>query len=183
MTVRQWHHYLAVCKHQASQPSAEDTHPATGMNWEEACEYADWAKASLPTEAQWEKAARGTDGRRYPWGNEWDAHNCHCSKQEWGDAGGTAPVGSYPADVSPYGAVDMAGNISQWCADWYQADYYHDSPLDNPTGPETGTLHVLRGEYWKSNGSIYFRCTYRDHLSPQDRSELSGFRCVVTPGE
>ena len=95
----------------------KEDHPVVNVSWHDAVDYAKWAGASLPTEAQWEKAARGTDGRVFPWGNEWDAGAC-ANSVSW-SLKGTKPVGSCPAGASPYGCVDMAGNAWEWCADWY----------------------------------------------------------------
>jgi len=92
---------------------AKDDHPMICVTWDDAIAYAQWAGAALPTEAQWEKAARGQDGRLYPWGNAWDASKCQCSKVQWGDAGKTSPVGTFPSGASPYGVLDMVGNVEQ----------------------------------------------------------------------
>ena len=161
-----------------------DNHPMVNVTWDDANAYAKWAGAALPTEAQWEKAARGTDGRIFPWGNDWDATKCSNSVGA-NNPGKTSPVGSYPAGASPYGCLDMAGNVLQWCADWYGEDYYKKSPAKNPTGPDSGTDRVLRGGSW-SGGS-------GEGYSSANRSNYYwgiggwyygvGFRCVAfSPG-
>ena len=117
-----------------------DQHPMMDITWYDAQEYCEWRGGSLPTEAQWEKAARGTDGRRYPWGDE----PVTCERARYGDCGWmTAPVGSHPAGVSPYGVHDMAGNAWEFIYDWYDQDYYQVSPSENPTGPGEDTGWVV----------------------------------------
>lgn len=154
--------------------------PAAVLAWEDAVAYAEWAGKRLPTEAEWEKAARGTDGRLWPWGNEWDG-----SKLSGNDGTGlkdgyreTAPVGQFPQGASPYGAHDMAGNLWEWVSDRYDAEYYQSSPPTvNPQGPETGDGHVLKGGGWAEN---------LDFTRPASRvggepgSLLRGFRCAVS---
>jgi len=162
----------------------QDTHPIVDVTWDDAAAYAAWAGAALPTEAQWEKAARGSDGRIYPWGNEWDG--AKCVNSVGGNApGGTKPVGGMPAGVSPYGCLDMAGNVWEWCADWYDAGYYKNAPARNPTGPATGTMRVLRGGAWRYNYPDYFRAAYRGGDNPTSQNYYYiGFRCVLrSPGQ
>ncbi len=159
----------------------QDTHPIVNVNWSDAKAYADWAGVALPTEAQWEKAARGTDGRIYPWGNDWDSAKCAVN---WSNSGaknkteGTHSVGSFPMGASPYGAMDMAGNAWEFCADWYGVNYYKNAPVKNPTGPATGAgeTHVLRGGSWYPDKSTY-RGAFRGHGNP-DRGGNIGFRCA-----
>ncbi|MBM3496659.1 MAG: hypothetical protein FJX72_20420, partial [Armatimonadetes bacterium] len=128
----------------------KNDHPIVNVSWHDAKAYAAWAGVQLPTEAQWEKAARGTDGREYPWGSTFDSSKAVCSVRPR-DENSTAPVGSIPAGASPYGCLDMAGNVWEWCADWYDGGYYRKAPNRNPTGPASGTLRVLRGGSWILN--------------------------------
>jgi hypothetical protein len=137
-------------------------HPIVNVSWDDAKVYCDWAGVALPSEAQWEKAARGTQGRRFPWGDTFDN-----SKPQWSDADGTASVGSFPAGASPYDVLDMAGNVWQWCADWY------DDKKDS---------RVLRGGSWLNLNPAYFRTALRIRFNPTYyRSYVSGFRCCALP--
>ena len=182
VTVAQYRKFCAATKRaMPSEPSWkwQDNHPMVDVTWEDAAAYAQWAGAALPSEAQWEKAARGTDGRVYPWGNDWDDNKAQCSKKEWGDAKKTAPVGSYLAGASPYRCLDMAGNVWEWCADWYDANYYRNSPSRNPTGTENGKARVLRGGCWYNYDAALFRAAYRYSDVPMLRDEYDGFRCAV----
>ena len=155
----------------------EDDHPVVKVTWDDAAAYAGWAKVHLPTEAQWEKAARGTDGRIYPWGNDWDKTKANSSE---GGPGQTTPVGSYPGGASPYGCLDMAGNVFQWCADWYGP--YDAAATKNPAGPATGDyFRVLRGGSWNYH-SDNCRSAYRNNISPSYWDITYGFRCVGPAG-
>jgi formylglycine-generating enzyme required for sulfatase activity len=166
-----------------------DTFPVVNVSWEEALAYAAWAGGRLPTEAEWEKAARGTDGWRFPWGNELDVKKCNSK-----DLGRkrTMPVGSFPAGASPYGALDMEGNVYEWCQDWYYVSAYYNSPKINPKGPATapdaaknyniGPSRVIRGGSYESE-AVKSYAANRKPASPGERAADRGFRIVYLPPE
>lgn len=154
-------------------------HPAAGISWYGARAYCEWAGKWLPTEAQWERAAKGTTHRRFPWGDEpADGQRANCDDSGCADAyGTTAPVGSFPDGASPTGCYDMAGNVSEWVLDWYGNYYYSQSPAANPQGPGSGSNRVLRGGGFNYS-AIYLRAASRDNGPPSNRNGNLGFRCA-----
>ena len=165
-------------------PAGKEDHPAAYVNWQDASDFCEWAgkksgrQVRLPSEAEWEKAARAVAGRIYPWGEQApDAQRCNFNH----NVKDTTPVGKYnPQGNSPYNCVDMAGNVWEWVVDWYAEDFYKNSPDNNPDGPSSGRYRVLKGGSWiNSNG--YLRSAFRYDLDPSYTSYVIGFRCACEP--
>jgi formylglycine-generating enzyme len=158
-------------------PARGAGHPVTGVTWADARAYCRWIGGDLPTEAQWERAARGDDGRRYPWGDQSPRLRANCGRGCYDVFEGTAPVGSFPAGVGPFGTYDQAGNVEEWVADWYKESYPKMRPATDPSGPTTGLFRVVRGGEYQ-NEDLVMRSSNRFWSAPQRGNERRGMRCA-----
>lgn len=190
VTNHQYQQFVAATGHRKPGPPSRyaksigrmrgTNQPVVYVSWDDASDYCRWKGKRLPTEAEWEKAMRGTDARLWPWGNQEKPNGANWARVQDGHEV-SARVGSFPTDKSPYGVMDGAGNVMEWVADWYQETYYKEAPDKDPPSPEFGIFRVMRGGgYTTTGGDI--RITSRSKMVPDFRDETIGFRCAISAG-
>jgi sulfatase modifying factor 1 len=162
----------------SSVPDSFKDHPVVNVDWHDATAYCAWAGKRLPTEAQWERAARGPHGRRFPWGDSEPTQLLANYLNRWRNGAALEPVGSHPQGVSAEGVQDLQGNVWEWVSDWYDSHYYQHGPSRNPQGPADGTRRVIRGSGWESEAPL-LRSAHRLSSDPKNRNHTLGFRCAM----
>lgn len=187
VTVKKYFEFIEETGHRkpTSPPWGwKSDHPMVNVSWYDAMAYCAWASTymekmmTLPTEAQWEKACRGIDGRKYPWGDEWDVHRLQCSRRHVGDARSTSSIEAYPAGASPYGVMDMSGNVWEWCLGWYFPDRIRHLSSSHRVVPGSEPSRARRGCSWDFTDPLLFRASYRSGNRPVKVSINMGFRVV-----
>jgi formylglycine-generating enzyme required for sulfatase activity len=188
VTNHQYQQFVAATAHRKAGPPSRyaksigrmrgTNQPVVYVSWDDANDYCRWKGKRLPTEAEWEKAMRGTDARLWPWGNQEKPNGANWARVQDGHEV-SARVGSFPTDKSPYGVMDGAGNVMEWVADWYQETYYKEAPDKDPPSPEFGNFRVMRGGGYTTTGGDV-RITSRSKMVPDFRDETIGFRCAIS---
>ena len=163
---------------ESTVPDVFKDHPVVNVDWDDATAYCAWAGKRLPTEAEWERAARGTNGRRFPWGDVEPTRVLANYLNQWRGGAALEPVGSHPLGASVEGVHDLEGNVWEWIADWYDSHYYKVGPTRNPRGPSDGTRRVIRGSGWESEAPL-LRSAHRLNSDPKNRNHTLGFRCAM----
>lgn len=188
VTVAQYQVYCeatGIAMPQAPSWGWVEDHPMVNVSWPDVSNYALWANAIIPSEAYWEKAARGAEAFTWPWGNTWDPNNC-CNAT---NACSTQPIGTYPANTSPYGVSDMVGNAWEWCQASPFGDYDKQPARTPPRRSPAASGHVLRGGSWQCAFAAYLRCAFRCFECDTQRGHTTyrrpttGFRCAVVPND